>query len=143
MKKITILLIATCLLTVKGYSQHYPPAHKGNSVDTTAIEKPQLDITDLWRELWGKPYKAHFDSSKITKDKPYIAFIPAIGYTVQTSFTAVATLNLSFYTDDRKNSNISSIYGSTNFSLLHQIVIPVITNIWSSGNEFNFLGDYR
>jgi hypothetical protein len=62
---------------------------------------------------------------------------------VQTSFTAVATINLSFYTDNQKNSNISTIYGSTNFSLLHQVVVPVVTNIWSKGNNFNFLGDYR
>lgn len=143
MKKFIILFIAVLLMAFNALAQHSPPAHKGNSQDTTVKEIPQIDVSDIWRQLWGKPYKAHFDSSKITKDKPYIAFIPAIGYTVQTSFTAVATLNLSFYTDDQANSNISTIYGSTNFSLLHQIVIPVITNIWSSGNDFNFLGDYR
>ena len=27
--------------------------------------------------------------------------------------------------------------------MLKQIVIPVITNIWSKGNDFDFLGDYR
>ncbi len=131
------------LTTVKLFAQHYPPVRKGNSLDSMSKIVSQYDVTDLYRQIAGKPSKSTFDSSKIKKDKVYISFIPAIGYTVQTSFTAVATANLSFYLDDKNNSNISTIYASTNFSLLHQIVIPVITNIWSKSNEFDFLGDYR
>jgi len=124
-------------------AQHYPPAHGGNSVDSASKKVSQYDIADLYRQIIGKEPRGAFDSSKIKKDKVYISFIPAIGYTVQTTFTAVATVNLSFYLDDKMNSNISTIYGSANFSLLHQIVIPVITNIWSKGNDFDFIGDYR
>lgn len=124
-------------------AQHYPPAHGGNSVDSASKTVSQYDIVDLYRQIAGKPSRAAFDSSKIKKDKIYLSFIPAIGYTVQTTFTAVATANLSFYLDDKQNSNISTIYASANFSLLKQIVIPVITNIWSKGNNFDFLGDYR
>ncbi len=138
------LVLSLILLIPHGiYAQQYPPAHKGNKPDSTSRIVSLYDITDLYRKIVGQPQKTTFDTSKIRKDKIYTSFIPAIGYTVQTTFTAVATLNLSFYLDDQKNSNISTIYGSANFSLLHQIVIPIVTNIWSKGNEFDFLGDYR
>src|ERR1700722_2486091 len=100
-------------------AQHYPPTHKGNSVDSTSKTVSKYDIVDLYRQITGQKYREAFDSNKIKKDKIYLSFIPAIGYTVQTSFTAVATANLSFYLDDKENSNISTIYGSTNFLLLH------------------------
>jgi len=138
-----LILILFLFPAGKLFAQHYPPVRKGNSLDSMSKIVSQYDVTDLYREIAGKPSRSKFDSSKIKKGKVYISFIPAIGYTVQTTFTAVATVNLSFYLDDKKNSNISTIYGSANFSLLHQIVIPVITNIWSKGNEFDFLGDYR
>jgi len=143
MKTGLFLTIFLLLFYTDGVAQHYPPAHGGNSVDSTSKKLSQYDIVDLYRQIVGKPSRGAFDSSKIKKNKIYTSFIPAIGYTVQTTFTAVATVNLSFYLDDRKNSNISTIYGSANFSLLKQIVIPVITNIWSKNNDFDFLGDYR
>jgi len=124
-------------------AQHHVPAHGGNKPDSTASNSNQIDVVDVWKQAWGKEPASSFDSNKIKKGKIYLSFIPAIGYTVQTSFTAVATANISFYTDQPTNSNISTIYASANFSLLHQIVIPVITNIWSKGNEFDLLGDYR
>jgi len=103
----------------------------------------QIDVVDIWHDIWHIKSVASSDSAKLKKGKIYLSVIPAIGYTIQTSFTATGTANISFYTDDPRTTNISTVFVNGNYSLLRQITIPVETDIWSKNNNFDLIGDYR
>jgi len=76
--------------------------------------------------------------------KLLFAVFPAVGYALQTGTTAILATNLSFYTGKSDNTNLSSFAINPTFSLgHHQVLLPVISNIWSKGNKFDFLGDWR
>jgi len=102
----------------------------------------QQAVMDVVNKLFKRKTSTQPDSVKVKPGKLLFAVLPGIGYTLVTGVTAVVSGNLSFYTGS--NTNLSSINTVTEFSLFnHQIIIPLESNIWSKGNKFNFLGDWR
>jgi len=83
--------------------------------------------------------------SAITKSgKLLFAAFPAIGYALQTGTTAILAMNLSFFTGKSDKTNLSSIAFNPTFSLeQNQILFPIISDVWSKENKFDFLGDWR
>jgi outer membrane protein assembly factor BamA len=105
----------------------------------------QKDIVDVVVEMFHKTPAVHVpDSLKIKPGKAYYAFLPGFGYKQVTSLTAVAPVNISFYLGKSSDTYISSISISPQYSFAYQqIVVPVVSNIWSKENKYNLLGDVR
>jgi outer membrane protein assembly factor BamA len=104
-------------------------------------DNKQLDVPDVLNDLFNPdhPFK---DTSKVEKRKYDIACFPAIGYTLQTKLVALAGANIAFYNGNEHNVNLSVINISLNYTQKHQIIIPVLTNIWTKRNAYNLLGNW-
>ncbi len=104
----------------------------------------QEDIVDVVKKMFKGKMPLIPDSIKIRPGKIFYAFLPGVGYKLVTKVTAVASVNASFYLGKTSDTYISSITTYSEYSILnHQIIIPVVSNIWSDENKFNWLGDLR
>ncbi len=104
----------------------------------------QKDIQDVVKKIFKINIALDPDSSEIKPGRLLFTFLPFIGYTLETGAEAIASVNVSFYRGHKKANNLSSISTNSQYSLFnHQIIIPIILNIWSKGNTYNWLGDYR
>jgi len=116
-----------------------------SGLNIRAQQVEQKDIVDVVSGMFHKKITLpQPDSLKIKPGKVYYAFLPGVGYKLVTSVTAVASINASFYLGKISNTYLSSITTYSEYSFVyHQIIIPVVSNIWSEGNNYNFLGDLR
>jgi hypothetical protein len=111
--------------------------------DTSTIVKKgvrQIDAADAFRSL------LHIKRTKPAKpdtitSKPSFSVVPAIGYTLVSKLAVVLSGNSAFRTGP--DSRISTITGSTSITQNKQITLPILTDIWSKNNNYNFVGDYR
>ncbi len=112
------------------------------------IEKDLIDVTqNVIRFFTPHKLRHPIVSDSIKKDSGmvYFAFLPAVGYALQTGVTGIVAINISFFTSkkNRKEIRLSSFTINPAFSLEHQVMIPVQSNIWLNKNRINLLGDWR
>jgi outer membrane protein assembly factor BamA len=115
--------------------------------DTAAIVRhrvlpEQIDLIDVGRHLFLRHPKIRSDSVAKTADKVYWSLLPSVEYTLQTAFAVNLTGNAAFYTGDGAE-NISNIYLNLTYTQKHQFVIPLDVNIWTRGNKYNIISDWR
>lgn len=104
--------------------------------------KRQVDAVDLLRELFGmKQIKP--DTTPLKAHRVYASVLPSPGYTLQTGFAGIVAMNFSFYNSNPKESYISAINSSINYSQYHQFNIPILSTLWFDNNKVNLTGDYR
>ena len=102
----------------------------------------QFDFIDLGNIVF-QPHKGkRQEKGTIKSRKMHISGpLPAAGYTLQTGFAALVTANASFYTNE--NANASSILSSFTYTIRNQIILPIQTNIYTKGNKYNVVIDWR
>ncbi len=106
------------------------------------LEK-QIDIDDLLKKMF-KPRPLSRKDSLLKNHKIQFVFFPAAGYSLQTGFSGVASANITFNKNKIAESKYSSITSNIEYSFLyHQLIVPVLSNVWSNNNKYNFLGDWR
>src|SRR5207249_1371692 len=104
---------------------------------------PQKDMADVLQSIF-KPSKP--DSQDLAETKhtdKYFSIVPAIGYTLQTGFAAIISANMAYYLDTALDNKLSSFSTSVTYSQYRQTIIPFQANIWTKGNRFNFITDFR
>jgi len=69
--------------------------------------------------------------------------VPALGYTLTTGWAGILAGNVGFYTSDPKSTNLSSVTSSIVYSQYNQLTVPLLMNIWSRNNSFNYVIDWR
>jgi len=100
-----------------------------------------VDLVDLGRSLLRGTTTNRQDSSHQTSGKLHISALPVVGYTLQTGFAGVLSSNFAFYTSDK--ANISSILTSVTYTQYKQIIFPIQADIWTKGNRYNIVTDWR
>ncbi len=111
---------------------------------TVVAQIQQKDIVDVVQELFNKKIPLQPDSLKLKPGKVFYAILPGVGYKLVTSVSAVASVNASFYLGKNTDTYLSSITTYSEYSIFnHQVIIPVVSNIWSKENKYNWLGDLR
>lgn len=98
----------------------------------------QIDAADVIEGI------LHIEPSKkpdTVTSKPSFSIVPAVGYTLVSRFAVVVSGNSAFRTGP--NSRISTVSASTSLTQNKQITLPILSNIWSKNNDYNFVGDYR
>lgn len=103
----------------------------------------QTDLVDLGRQLLKKTSEIRVDTSQQNAGKLHISAIPVVGYTLQTGFAGVLSANFAFYTSAYNDANLSSILTSITYSQYQQIIFPIQADIWTKGNRFNLITDWR
>lgn len=140
MKKYLFFLI--CLFIHNyGYSQTL--INEKKSLDSINNKTPahQLDIIDIFSKIFAIKGHLATDSAKIKPGRILLSVVPAIGYTISNGGIASINVNSSFYT--AFNANLSVIEYSIQYSSYHQIIFPIIGNIWLKDNKLDLLSDWR
>lgn len=112
--------------------------------DSVKTQSPvqQADLVDVFHRC----FKLN-PSTKSTDvkpgEKPVFTVFPALGYTLQTSYAAILSSNLVFYTSDNPKARLSVLNISPTYSVNKQFIFPVLLNIWLQGDKYNLIGDWR
>ena len=109
------------------------------SKDTTVMVRgtKQQDIGDVLHKLFHSKTTPEIDS--ITS-KPQVSVVPAIGYTLVTSFAIVVSGNIAFRNGPQ--SRISTVVASASYTENKQFIMPIQTNFWTKDNSYEFVGNY-
>jgi len=117
--------------------------------DRTLPAVPQQDIVDIYQQVFNKKKALKRDSQekddslRRKSQKADLAFLPAAGYSLVTRIAVVMAANVAFYADTDENTKLSAINTSIAYTQNQQIILPVLSNIWTRKNKFNLLGDWR
>jgi hypothetical protein len=133
-------------LALEGQTRTPSPAPAPSTTHHAApYKKPprQKDVIDVLKKVFHRNILAGTDSIEHKKGELHISFIPAVAYTLITRTTVAVAANGAFYTDDDKNANLSLINTTLAYTQNHQIIFPFHTSIWTKGNKYNLLGDWR
>jgi hypothetical protein len=120
----------------------------------TPDDSDQRDIIDVLKKLFSKNQKLEkklfksdslqpADSLLRKSGKLHPSILPGAGYTLQTRFAGVIAANGAFYTDENEHANLSVVNALIAYTQNQQIILPVQSNIWTKGNKFNLMGDWR
>ncbi|MBS1640553.1 MAG: hypothetical protein JSR12_10900 [Bacteroidetes bacterium] len=133
-QKIITFFFFIVIFTTNSLAQTVQPEKKDSVI--------QKDMGDVYRSIF-KPKKSSKQDSINAKRKYQFAFIPAIGYTLQTGFAAVLSANMAYLSDTGYNTKLSSVNTSFTYSQYKQTIIPFVADIWTKGNKWNFISDFR
>jgi len=128
-------------------------AQQKNAVDTTETPAKHtaiaadagIDITDVLKKVFkAKQIAAGSPVSNPAKDKErFVALFPALGYTLQTRLAVILAGNVAFFAAKDTTDKLSTITSSISYTQNNQVVLPVQSNIWTKGNKYNIVGDWR
>jgi outer membrane protein assembly factor BamA len=111
-----------------------------NSATPAKSPVQQIDVTDLISELFKKGPSSEPKKDSITS-KPAFTAVPAVGYTLNSGLVATISGNVVFKSPHR--TKISTITSSAAYSQKKQFTMPVESSIWTKGDKYNLIGDYR
>ena len=100
------------------------------------------DLIDVLRSL-KKNKKPRVDSVAETVGKLHFSLVPALGYTLSTGWAGILAGNVGFYASDPKTTKLSSITSSIVYSQYNQLTVPLLMNLWSRNNNYNYVIDWR
>ncbi len=103
----------------------------------------QQDIRDVVHHVFTPDRPRASDSGDVKDTRKHYSFVPALGYTLQTGFAGIASVNMAYFNDTQKNTKLSSISTNVTYSQYHQVIIPLLADIWTKGNRYNFITDAR
>ena len=101
----------------------------------------QIDVFDVIRKELNINPKKH-DTLNEAGLGPFFAFLPAAGYTLQSGYTGVVSVNASFFTDKNKRK-ASAIQSNFNYSEYHQFWVNTNSLIYYDKPKLNLVGDWR
>ncbi|WP_157815999.1 BamA/TamA family outer membrane protein [Spirosoma pollinicola] len=97
------------------------------------------DIWDMYYRFINK--KGHRRSDH-AKPGLHSTIFPELAYAIQTGVAVGLNANLSF-TSANPEQNISTIIFTPQYTQYHQIIVPVVLNLWTKDNRFNIVTDWR
>jgi len=114
-----------------------------DSLTECARASSERDIVDFYRSaILRKPIVEKCKPGDKAK-KVHLAILPAAGFSMITRFAAIIAGNAAFYADNEGKTRLSSINTSISYSQNNQIILPILSNIWTKGNKLNLVGDWR
>ena len=102
-----------------------------------------VDVIDILRSVLLRHPTLRNDTAVKKPGRVYASLLPAAEYTLQTGFAVDLVGNLAFYTSSEPKENLSNFYLNTTFTQKNQILIPLQGNVWSHGNKYNLINDWR
>ena len=101
-----------------------------------------VDLVDVGRSFLKGVKTKRIDSIPQKAGKLHVSALPVVGYTLQTGFAGVLSSNFAFYTS-ASPQNLSSVLTSVTYSQYSQIIFPIQADIWTKGNKYNIVTDWR
>ena len=113
---------------------------RAQTINQDSLTINDKDLGDVYHALFYR----HIQQPKTVQEKKYhLAIIPAAGYSLQTGWAALISGNLAYKNSNSPTQKESSITTSFTYSQYNQIIIPLIANIWTKNNHFNYITDFR
>jgi hypothetical protein len=143
---LTFMTSISCCFYLHGWTQRYPPVLKDSAMPTRKKEmqyQHQRDIIDLAMILIHKDPDSRLDSTNGMNRKLHLSASPILEYTLSTELTTGIAAGGAFYTDIHEATNVSSFVGAIKYTQKKQFLLPIQSSVWSPGNKYNFLGDWR
>ena len=136
-----------CFNSICLYAQSVIPSYSQNndSLNTVAFHyyNRQKDLIDVFNHIFHI-YKNRKLDTAVNRDIPvYFTIAPIVEYTIATGFSPGVVGNVAFKTSDKKKTNVSSILAAIKYTEKQQFMLPVQSTIWTPGNKFNLIGDWR
>jgi len=100
------------------------------------------DLIDVAELILKKPL-AKRDTSRKRAGKIYFSGAPSVGYSLSSGWAGILSANWAFYTDVDKDAKISNVYTDALYTQNKQTVAHFQSNIWTKGNRFNIVNDWR
>lgn len=97
---------------------------------------------DIWDVYYGFINRRGHRSTERARAGFQPSIFPELAYSLQTGFAVGANANLSFTSADSKQT-ISTIVTTPQYTQLGQIIIPIVANLWTAGNRYNIVTDWR
>ena len=105
--------------------------------------KNQVDAIDILYKIYKLQETRVPDTNAKKIKRIYFSVLPGVSYAVQSAFGIATAANISFYTVNSDDENLSTITATPTYTLQNQFFVYLVSNIWSANNEYNSLGDYR
>ena len=102
----------------------------------------RVDLVDVGRSFMKGVKAKRIDTIPQKAGKLHVSALPVVGYTLQTGFAGVLSANFAFYTS-ASPQNLSSVLTSVTYSQYSQIIFPIQADIWTKGNKYNIVTDWR
>ncbi len=99
----------------------------------------QLDLIDLVRSIGKGGITRRADSG--TSRHLHLSAVPAAGYTLVTGLAALVAGNATFYTGTASNQSV--VTTSIAYTQYHQVIVPLIAELWSGSNAWHLSLDWR
>ncbi|MFD0765208.1 BamA/TamA family outer membrane protein [Mucilaginibacter lutimaris] len=146
--KLTLLLVAIVLspMLIKAQDKSSTVKLTRTRINDTLVvarqdTSAQKDLYDVIRSIFNKKDSVANKGINVIGTKPVFSVLPAVGYTLQTKLAVTLSGNIAFRIAG--NSRISTISSNSAYTQNKQIIIPVQSNIWTAGDRFNFIGDFK
>jgi hypothetical protein len=134
--------IIIILLLIFAGSLFGPVYAQRENVNRDTSGNDSKDLIDVVRSL-KKNKKPRVDSAAETVGKLHFSLVPALGYTLSTGWAGILASNVGFYASDPKTTKLSSITSSVVYSQYNQLTVPLLMNLWSRNNNYNYVIDWR
>lgn len=128
--KISFPLTLFILLSTAGHAQD-------------SLKNKKIDLVDVGRSWLKGHHTRREDTIAQKQGKLHISALPVAGYTLQTGFAGVLSSNFAFYTSEHSQANLSTVLTSITYSQYKQIIFPIQADIWTKGNKYNIITDWR
>lgn len=110
--------------------------------DSSKTITKEKDLIDLLETVLNKPLIKR-DTAKKKAGRIYFSGSPSIGYSLSSGWAAIVVANAAFYTSNEPNEKLSNVYTDALYTQNHQFVFHIQSNVWTKGNRFNFVNDWR
>lgn len=97
------------------------------------------DVWDVYYQFINKKGHRRIEGQQVGF---HPSIFPELAYALQTGIAVGLNANLSFTSADPQQ-NVSVIYSTPQYTQYQQIIIPVVTNLWTKGNRYNIVSDWR
>ena len=132
MQKKNTLFVLLCFASTMASSQ----AVSNNN--SAAADSLGTDAKDIWHSVFKKHKQVNTEQKKFET-----VMIPGIGYSLQTGWAAAIGISSTFSNSNLPGQKASNILAVPAYTQKSQNIIPIIANIWSKNNRYNFITDFR
>ncbi len=103
----------------------------------------ERDLGDVAHKIFWPNAPIQNPAEQRRDTRRHFSVVPAAGYTLQTGWAGAISTNMAYYSDTLPAGKLSSVSTSFTYSQYNQTIIPFQANIWSKGNDYNFITELR
>lgn len=137
----SLIILSLSLFYHSAVAQTTLIKNSGYTAKPDTIE--QVDVADVLKHLFKLKINTKYDTIKVPPGKLLFSFVPTIAYSLELGASVSLAENISFYTGNLANTNLSVINVGMQYSVHKQFVFPIISEIWTNNNKYCLLGDWR